>query len=628
MFRLTATIFIFLATIGMTRAASTDSLRAVLAQTQDSSARLTLLYDISRALRFSDPEDALKHAREALATAQNIGNDTFELRILGLTAFIFMQIEDMPTALEYALELEALAQRYGDDKWHGNSLNTLGSIYYLQKDYDRARSYYERSLGIRRKIGDTKRVGGNLNNIAKVLTAQKRYEETEAYLNEAISINRSENNWQWLCYNYYNLGIMELRRADYPASISYLQQSIAIADSHNFDGASTAAMILIAEARVAQGNNRIARQILQAVVSPERAPELEDQAAAYKQLAAIAREAGIYRDAYDYLKKSVEIGDSLRDFSISNQITNIEAQNRIKAAERIEQIQLETAAIEASSDLERTRLTSYIYLLGFLVFLVTALGFFAAFWVHRRNSRRLAQLVDQRSQELERSNEALNTFVYRSSHEVRGTITSIQGLHQLIAEQYASAQEIIPLMGSKIRQLEKVQRNLVMSMELNRGGAHFEAVDLRILLQDVIHNLRQEHGNDKVDFRMEMPNRAIWETDPHLMRAIFENLLDNSIVFRSTERNPWCRIQADIERDQLRLTIEDNGLGIKDEDAQQAFEMFFRGSNASGGSGLGLYIVRMAVEKLAGEIRFGSKADPGTVIQIDLPLSKPDQRAG
>jgi signal transduction histidine kinase len=618
-----AAISCLLLLFGIASAANTDSLSNVLAQTTDSTERLGILHRLASAHRYSDPEKAMNYAREELEIARAVGNDTFQLKALGRMSSIFLELNELPRALEYAMQIEQLAQKFGNRRWLGNAYNTIGNIYYLQKERDKSRNYYERSLAIRREQQDSIRVAGSLNNIAKVLTALDDYEATQAYLEEAIRINKSVKNWRWLSFNYYNLGMMELRRKNFPAGETYLRQSIAIADSNGFPQASAAALNLLADAEVEQGRLYEARLILLDIISGNRSPDLEDRAYAYEQLASISRKAGAPRDAYRYLEMANELNDSLREINVQNEIKNLEIVNRIKAEERIDQITLEKEALAAQNDLDRTQLKSYLYLMGLLVVLALALGLLAAYLVHRRNNRRLARLVEERSRDLEASHETLNTFVYRSSHEIRGTITSIQGLYNLMAEGHVPAREIIPLMGSKIRQLEKVQRNLILSMELDRAEPNWADVDLRELLSEVIQSIKTQYGSDKVDFRTELPNRSIWMTDAILMRTILDNLLDNSVVFRSESRTAWCRVKADIGREKMVLSVEDNGSGIDQEVADQAFEMFFRGSNASNGSGLGLYIVRMAVEQLGGTIQLGKKAGPGTLFVIELPTHTP-----
>jgi signal transduction histidine kinase len=69
----------------------------------------------------------------------------------------------------------------------------------------------------------------------------------------------------------------------------------------------------------------------------------------------------------------------------------------------------------------------------------------------------------------------------------------------------------------------------------------------------------------------------------------------------------------------LQLSFKDNGIGISPENLNRIFEMFYRASEQSEGSGLGLYIVRNAVEKLGGQLTVASKPGAGTTFQITLP---------
>ncbi len=98
------------------------------------------------------------------------------------------------------------------------------------------------------------------------------------------------------------------------------------------------------------------------------------------------------------------------------------------------------------------------------------------------------------------------------------------------------------------------------------------------------------------------------------------NLISNAIKYRRLE-NIFSEINIKITIDHLRAEIifSDNGIGISESNLAKIFEMFYRATEQSDGSGIGLYIVKNAVEKLGGQIYVASRIGQGTRFNIILP---------
>jgi signal transduction histidine kinase len=106
---------------------------------------------------------------------------------------------------------------------------------------------------------------------------------------------------------------------------------------------------------------------------------------------------------------------------------------------------------------------------------------------------------------------------------------------------------------------------------------------------------------------------------PALLKIIFENLIENSIFFyRKEELSPFIALSVYEVNEKVIFQFEDNGQGISEEFHDRIFEMYFRGSERSKGNGLGLYIVKKAMEKLGGTISLESKVGVGTVFKLEF----------
>jgi signal transduction histidine kinase len=125
-------------------------------------------------------------------------------------------------------------------------------------------------------------------------------------------------------------------------------------------------------------------------------------------------------------------------------------------------------------------------------------------------------------------------------------------------------------------------------------------------------------GFGEVNFVKELPKDFEIVSDQLLLQSVLQNLIHNAINYRGAEA-PWIKITARKNDDAVEIEVADNGLGIPPDIKDKVFNMFYRGHPDSSGSGLGLFIVKNAVDKLQGHISFDSKLNIGTCFKVTLP---------
>ena len=109
-------------------------------------------------------------------------------------------------------------------------------------------------------------------------------------------------------------------------------------------------------------------------------------------------------------------------------------------------------------------------------------------------------------------------------------------------------------------------------------------------------------------------------SDHWRISEIFRNLISNAIKYRQlVNRNPEVSVKIHVDNLRADISFSDNGIVIDEKSLNKIFEMFYRATEQSDGSGIGLYIVKNAVEKLGGQISVASKAQQGTRFSIILP---------
>jgi signal transduction histidine kinase len=150
------------------------------------------------------------------------------------------------------------------------------------------------------------------------------------------------------------------------------------------------------------------------------------------------------------------------------------------------------------------------------------------------------------------------------------------------------------------------------------------ALQLKTLVKDSFQNFRYLDGWDKVGLRVEVNAEIPFYNDLFRVSIILNNLIANAIKFRNPEvAHSFVSFRIEVDESKATLYINDNGTGIAPSSIPQIFDMFYRGSEISTGSGLGLYIVKQALQKTGGQIQVESTLGIGTMFTLTLPNYAP-----
>ncbi len=236
----------------------------------------------------------------------------------------------------------------------------------------------------------------------------------------------------------------------------------------------------------------------------------------------------------------------------------------------------------------------------------------------------LEELVLRRTEMLKKTNEELDIFMYRSSHDLRRPITSILGLVQIAKMTVkGEALDLFKRVASTARSMDRMLQKLIMVSHINQPSEHI-AIRLETLPEKY-----QEHFNgliDKNDINLDwdIEKGLTHYTCPVMLDIILSNLLENSLRFsalgESQIKPPVLVRFYNLESD-LILEVEDNAGGIDARVQPKIWNMFYVGNEGSKGNGLGLYVTRRAVAKLNADISFTCEGKK-TIFKVRIPSGK------
>ena len=224
--------------------------------------------------------------------------------------------------------------------------------------------------------------------------------------------------------------------------------------------------------------------------------------------------------------------------------------------------------------------------------------------------------------ELQKTNNELRTFLYRASHDIQGPLASILGLAELAQLQIKDPESLELFSRVKISsgKLQKKILELIEVAELKEDQLQPQEIDFDHLMAHILDNLDLVEGASQVEVVVSNNNLLPFHSDNSLIRSILQNLLINSIGYRhKKEATSWVKVEIHDAEPSIKVIVTDNGIGIEKKHKHRVFDMFYRATESSTGSGLGLYMVKNAVRKLNGKVTLVSEEGKGTRVVLLLP---------
>ncbi len=241
----------------------------------------------------------------------------------------------------------------------------------------------------------------------------------------------------------------------------------------------------------------------------------------------------------------------------------------------------------------------------------------------------LESIVNERTSELKialdklkDSNKELDTFIYRASHDLKGPIVRIQGLTMITQREMDESVRKMNIHRIELTAIEmgRLLSKLINIHEIFREELERSKVNFEQLFNDISKTLQPLIWENTEFIKINCPPLLHVYSDHYLLKIILENLVENGIVFRKSIADILIKVEVTVKDNFLVVVVEDNGVGINAEIIVSVFDMFFRGTEKSIGSGLGLYLAKKATEKLGGTIHIESEEMKFTRVTVRLPL--------
>ncbi|WP_338763562.1 tetratricopeptide repeat-containing sensor histidine kinase [Bernardetia sp. ABR2-2B] len=573
----------------------------------------------SNYIRLGLEEQAIMYALDASDIFTKIDDKINKVILLYTIGDIYFQAENYKEAIKnynsgynYAVKNDFLwEQRY--------TANNLGVAYRELQKIDSSLYYYRIAKQVATQMNDTVALALASGNIGEILYKKKNYGQAVYLLEEDVRLSSQYKNWGSAANALVLLGkIYNERENDFQASI-YLDSAYEIAS-----------------------RNKLQKTI--AAVYEEQA-KLFVKKDSFQRALKLEREAKIIRDSITHREIAINLA------AVQSAFENGQALAQVKILEK---------------ENENKKITIWATTIGLF-----AAIFFLTILLYQNQQKKqlnkklveknketaeqniklitqkekiatlnlsLNDKVEQRTQELEKSIEnlaevrhELDSFMYRASHDLRAPLVRLEGLSNLLKmvtkgletdDNLQSIYEVhtyIDLFDATLKQMDTMLRRLMQLHDLIEEESYFTEIDNLHLFVEEAKTASYDYAPNGISIKAKIESHAPLITDKKWFRLIIINLLRNSLVYHNMNETPTIELLIRVEKEQILIEVSDNGEGIPTDLLGSVFNMFVRSSERSIGSGLGLYLVKKAVNKLDGNIFCNSTPFIKTTFSVYIP---------
>ncbi len=259
---------------------------------------------------------------------------------------------------------------------------------------------------------------------------------------------------------------------------------------------------------------------------------------------------------------------------------------------------------------------------------VEAIASQLAFAITRQQTAQaLERLVDERTASLKQAVAQMQEFSYSVSHDLRAPVRAMYGFAEAVLENNghqldAEGREMLTRILRNGARMDRLIQDLLTYSRVSRREINLEPVSLEKLVGEVVQQYPSMQPPN-ADVTIAGPLPEVMAHEPSLTQ-VMSNLLSNAVKFVPPGQRPKVRVGSERKPGRVRVWVEDNGIGIKPEYQGRLFGMFERvhPDKQYEGTGIGLAIVRKAIERMNGAVGVESDGISGSRFWIELPVPR------
>jgi len=595
--------------------------------------------------RTENIDESIQVAQYVFGIAKRLKNKQ-EIKMLSHSlAMSYTLKSEYDKALKYNFESLEIRELEGNKKDISTTLNNIGLIYYKLRNWEKSIEFYKKSLTIKREANDRHDLDRLLINIGLCFNALHDYKEAIKYINEGLEECKNNCSEQTVISGQYGLGLSYYETKEYVESKKHFQKSYEVAK--RIGDSRFQAENLVYFARL----NLIDKKYPETIGNLKEAESISIQKG-YGQLlvdtygiySKLYGDIDDYKNASSYQSKYIFLKDSLFNGTLVSNLAK--AQTNYEERENIKTIAEKSQVVALQKEVIVRQERQYIFIVT-ITCLVLILAVTLLYFTRRQqkinnelssakkkieeHNKKLEHTVDERTKDLNQSNltlqrvnEELDYFIYKSSHDLRGPLVTLKGLCNIAFTDLNEplAIDYFKKFDVTIDKLSVILMRLQMVRNVTNSQLSPVNIDFKKIIDEIILFEKKKGTPENFLFSYEIQPECTIVSDEGLVKIIFENLIDNAVKYRTTHDRSisFAKLALTREKDWIKAIVEDNGIGIHPNEINNIFKMFVRGSEQSEIGGVGLYLVKAAVDKIGGEITVAQSNSSGTIFQVLFPI--------
>ena len=578
---------------------------------------------------------------------------------------------DFSSAIKLYLQALEISERIDFTERKAIILNHLGSTYWDSGQLDSALYYYITSLKVRRVLGDQIKIANVLNNIGALYLDIDNTEKAEKFLSEAYTIyidegerfkafetsanlaavyheqGRFDKLWSFatpimadkeslngnidMSALYYNLGLARFVSNMYDSAMVLFEESVIAARQWNNGRTLSNGLTSLGNLYLTKNDLENAYKFLS---------EGREEALRSNSLFGLIKNSKAFWTYYKVTKEPekalafneefITLKDSLYSIQRISKMDNFHLSIMEEENQKI--IQATRASLSNHSQ------TSAIVSALSGLFLLLLIGGWKRLTAIRKgklsienNVKELEKTnsllnkdVSERTMQLREINATLDNFIYRTSHDIRGPLATLKGLSQA-----AQLEEMDDVAKDYFKKFHKMTDNLdVVLMRLQEvsgvkdKAAHFRIVNICHIIEECINANSLKPQFADINVIKEFKGNCELVTDYDLANIALQQIIDNAYTYFdfSANHSSFIKIETNPTKEGIKIAIIDNGIGIPEQSLERIFNLFERASDRISAGGIGLYLAKLAIDKIGGTVTVkSSQENRTTTFEVLIP---------
>ena len=609
---------------------------------------------------------ALKSSLKAQNIFKELNDKQGEAETLTNIVIIYNKFKQYKKALTYEKQSLQIKEEINDLRGQSNSLINIGNTYYNIGELNKALNFLFKSLYIKKEISDRAGEANSLVSIAITYIKMNNLDKATKYLNESIKIQQKIEDKSGEIVSLTSLGRILINKKEYDKAIEYLQTALKLAeeirskdylceineylsDCYKYKNDYQKALEYFTH--FYEIKNKVFKQqsdnLLKNLQVTYKLESLEEEVQKLKNLE--------IKNSLSELTSALDVSEIISRTDTNGAITYVndnfcsicgyKSEELIGKNHRIFNTGYHQKEFYENlwknilqgktwkGEIKNKSKEGKIFWLDITIvplfdankklteFLTISQDITKRKEAEEKINRQFIEL-EKTNAELGKTNSELDKFVYRASHDLRSPLTSVMGLIELTKSEKKSTdiQDNLNMIKKSIDRLDRFVVDIIHYYRNSRAEIRKEKIDFNSIIKETFEDLMYIEGANKIKTNVRINERDSYYSDKSKMRVIFNNLISNAIRYNKPQsENPFVDINVSISKNTIVIQVKDNGIGIDKKYINKIFDMFFKNSNSTYSSGLGLYILKETVNILNGTISVESELNKGSSFIIQLP---------